>query len=187
MKHHKVLGLTLGLGGVSFIMVGCGGHSSADQAREDSIRVADSIAAVEADLAQMRADSLMRDSVLGVEAVEKYKDAVILTPGNKNKKLVPESTFYKIDWTCTLANNAGITMTPADYQVVFDETFEDGNVDGLFDVTKQRSIKGVNLPVDSTAQVVLTGRANTKELSNPAVKMLISEEDFIARYKAAHK
>ena len=100
---------------------------------------------------------------------------------------MPESSFYKVDWTCTVVNNSGITMTPADYQVTYDETFEDGNADGLFEVTKQRTLKGVTLAPDSTAQVVLTGRANTQDLSKQAIRMLISEEEFITKYKEAHK
>ena len=119
--------------------MGCTGGNNSDRAREDSIRRADSLAKVEADLARAKEDSIMMDSLLLVEAAEIYKDAVTIKPGEKLKKHVPESSFYKVDWTCTVVNNSGITMTPADYQVTYDETFEDGNADGLFEVTKQRT------------------------------------------------
>lgn len=167
------------------IMSACSGKGEAQKEKEDSIRTADSLAVVKLDLEQARQDSIIQDSIIQATAIEKYKDAVTITPGNKDKKHVPETSFYKINWTCTLTNNSGIVMHPGDYQVTFDETFEDGNADGLFDVTKQRTLKGVVLAPDSTAQVVLTGRANTQELSNPGIKMLISEEEFISRYKQA--
>lgn len=165
----------------------CSGKREAEKARLDSIRTADSLAVVEYDLQQARQDSILQDSLLQASLAERYKNALSLNPVEKVKNQVPESSFFKIEWTCDVTNNSGIPLTGNDYQITFDETYEDGNADGLFDVTKQRSIKGVSLSPDSTAQVVLTGRANTQELSNPKIKMLISEEEFLARLRQARK
>ena len=71
--------------------------------------------------------------------------------------------------------------------MTYDETFKDGNAGHLFDVTQQRTLKGKLLAVDSTTNFVLTGRSNTQNLSNPGIKMLISEEEFVNRYKEAKK
>ena len=187
-KHlmKKTLVFSVGFIFMASIAASCSGHGAGDKAREDSIRGADSIALVQAATHQTREDSLMQDSVLEAQARELYPNAISIEPGKKDKQLVHQSSFYKIDWTCTLKNNSGIVITPSDYQVVYEETFTDGDAGSLFDVTKERTLKGMALQPDSTAQVVLTGRANTQELSNPHIRMLIPEEDFIQRYKTLH-
>ena len=169
------------------MLTGCSGGSNTEKERQDSIRRADSIAALEAAMEQARLEAIQNDSILKEKAIELYAHAITIEPGNKDKRHVPESSFYKIDWECTVKNNTNIRFSAADYQVTYDETYEDGNADGLYDVTKQRTIKGVELQPDSTAQVVLTGRSNTQDLSKPAIKMVISEEDFINKYINANR
>ena len=176
---------------IVFIMVillsDCVGKGQEDRKGEDSIWYADSITALEAVLEQARIDSIFQDSTLNKIAEDLYEKAVEIEVINKSREPVPETSFYKVEWKCNVKNNTNLRFGPSDYQITFDETFEDGNADGLFEVTHSRYLRGVDLPGDSIAEVLLTGRANTQDLSNPAIKMLITEEEFIMRFKNANR
>ena len=52
---------------VLLLMAGCSGHGTAEKTKEDSTRIADSIAQVEAANEQARLDSLRQDSIAKVE------------------------------------------------------------------------------------------------------------------------
>ena len=65
-------------GGVALLlMASCAGRGSSEKAREDSVRIADSIAQVETATAaaeQARQDSIRQDSIAKAEAASQYDD-----------------------------------------------------------------------------------------------------------------
>ena len=121
-----------------FLLCSCGGQN-AEKMREDSIRRADSLAAAEATAEQERLEAMQRDSIVAANAGQKYDNAISITPGKKNKKHVPESSFYSIQWPCTITNNTDITLSPDDYQISFVETYEGQDKYGDFVDKMQRA------------------------------------------------
>lgn len=162
------------------------GNTAAD--KEDSIRAADSLAALEAQIEQQRQQQALNDSLWKEEAEQQYQNAITITPGKKDVKHMEESSFYRVTWPCTLTNNTPVALSPNDYEVTYQETYE-GHSDGgdLTMLTKTHKQRGPQLPPDSIGEVSLTGKDATQDLLNPEVKLLMSESDFINKYIEAKK
>ena len=79
-----------------FLMTNCSGNGTTEKTSEDSIRIADSIAQVEAAQAaaeQARQDSIRQDSIAKAEVAAKYDDLV-------NEYVSNANIFYKKARTC---------------------------------------------------------------------------------------
>lgn len=167
------------------LLASCAGGQSEEKAREDSIRRIDSIAQAAAAAEQARLDSIRQDSIMMEEIEVQFKNPISLTPGKKAFKQLPEHTDKIVNWPLTLVNNTSITLSPSDYKITYIEEFEDMDAEGTLDFyTKNRTLKGPELAPGATATATIHDNS-TEDVRNPRVKLTISKEEFIRRYKEA--
>lgn len=168
------------------LMAGCSGNGASEKANEDSIRIADSIAKVEAAQAaaeQARLDSIAMDSIMQIAIDDQYKNAITLNPGKKAVKQLFEHTDKVIDWPLSLTNNTDITLSPQEYTIMYVEEYEDTTPYGDLEmVKKNRNLVGPELTPGTTA-VATIHNPGTEDIFNPKVKLLISKEEFAKRFK----
>ena len=168
------------------LMAGCSGNGASEKANEDSVRIADSIAKVEAAQAvaeQARLDSIAMDSIMQITIDDQYKNAITLNPGKKAVKQLFEHTDKVIDWTLNLTNNTDITLSPQEYTITYVEEYEDTTPYGDLEMFKKnRNLVGPELAPGATA-VATIHNPGTEDIFNPKVKLLISKEEFAKRFK----
>lgn len=177
----KIVLLLAALFSTMSIVVSCSGNAGDRQ--EESIPQADSVRATEGSRGMVFQRRPTNYYIYNAEAVDLYKSAISIEPGKKAEKKVPKQSFYEIDWTCTVTNNTPVTFFPDDYEIVYKETYEARDKSGgLTKLTKIRSEKGPELAPGASVEVVLSGKDATLDLSMPAVKIKMPEEDFIKKY-----
>ena len=103
------------------VMVSCSGNHGVEKGRDDSARIADSIAQVEAAKAaaeQARLDSIRQDSIMQKQIDDEYKNGLNVTVG-KTKSVNGEGTYNELTMTFIVENNTNITWEADDYDITF--------------------------------------------------------------------
>ena len=163
---------------VSCMNLSCSGGASEEQARQDSIRVADSIA-------QAEAEEAIQDSLLEIEIAEKYKAGIELIAGKVKEKWRDDYTWPDLTMPINLINNTGIDLEPEDYTITYTEEYED-QVDGFLEVLKRkRTMKGPELPAGESTESKIFCEVSAG-IKNPKAKLKIKKEEFAERYRAEH-
>ena len=99
-----------------FLLTSCVGKRNSEKTREDSARVADSIAQVEA--AKAVVEQARQDSILLYQINEEYQKGLILTTGNI-KGVNAEGTYNELTMKFIVENNTNITWDANDYNITF--------------------------------------------------------------------
>ena len=172
------------------LMAGCSGNGASEKANEDSIRIADSIAKVEAAQAaaeQARLDSIRQDSINSIEIEKQYSNALTLNLDKRKKKETyqGDNQCAGIYWPLIVKNNTDITLTPADYTITYVGHDEIQDNEGyLVHYNKKESLKVPELQPQSSETVILSVPVGKYfSISDPKVKLLISKEEFAKRFR----
>lgn len=110
-----------------------------------------------------------------------YSVAITFVPGEVTRKDVPGVYLLQCTMPLTIQNNTAISFSPEDYEISYEYIVED-TVDGeLVDTAKKGSLKGPELPANSSVETsIVEGGLG---LENPSVKLTINKEEFEKRYK----
>ena len=171
-------------------MISCSGESASEKAREDSVRIEDSISQVEAAKAvaeQTRLDSIRQDSINSIEIEKQYSNALHLNLNKKEKKETyqGDNQYPRIYWPLIVKNNTDITLTPDDYTITYVGHGETQDREGyLVDYDKKETLKVPELKPQSSETVILSVPVGKYfSISDPKIKLRISKEEFAKRYK----
>ena len=171
------------------LMASCSGKGAFEKQDEDSTRIADSIAQVEATQVaaeQARQDSIRQDSINSIEIDKQYSNALSLNlnKGKKKETYQGDNQCAGIYWPLIVKNNTDITLTPDDYTITYVGHDEIQDDDGyLVPYDKKESLRVPELQPQSSETVILSVPVGKYfSISNPKIKLLISKEEFIKRY-----
>ena len=124
-------------------------------------------------------------------AEEQYANAITLVPGKKKDFWDPgdESPYDEtnIVWNCTVTNNSDVPLKANDYTISYKHIYFGDDFDRT--LSKIRTIKGPDLNPGESKTITIDSRklrSNTKDIKSPSVKLKISKEKFIERYKQSH-
>ena len=118
----------------------------------------------------------MQDSII----LTQYENAITITEGKTDRKYEGESSIPMIILPLTITNNTDVALQPSDYEIIFNEIYED-TVDGMIvEKAKENSVEGPELPAKSYVEYTISKR--TEDIKNPQVKLKISKEKFAEKF-----
>ena len=178
------------------MMASCAGKEGAEKANDESAEAGDSITQVETaqkaeEAAKAEADIARQDSITSIEIAKQYSKALELNlnKGKKKETYKGDNQSAGIHWPLIVKNNTDITLTPDDYTITYvghDEIQDDEGY--LVPYDKKETLKVPELKPHSTETVILSVPAGKYfTISNPKIKLRISKEEFIKRYKETNK
>lgn len=164
-------------GAIALLLVvsSCGSKNGGTDVAARKAEIADSIA--QAELEQQR-----QDSIREVEIRALYVNAITIEAGkpSKNPSMVCEG--YDVNLPCTVTNNTPITIDASDYSLTCTETISVCSDGSDPDIQQENTAKSKNLEPGESIKITFVGNG-VEDLSNPKVKLNISEENFVNRVK----
>ena len=110
-----------------------------------------------------------------------YSVAITFVPGEVTRKDVPGVYLLQCTMPLTIQNNTDISFSPEDYEITYEYIIEDAVNGELVDTPKPGTLKGPELPANSSVETaIIEGGLG---LENPSVKLTINKEEFERRYK----
>lgn len=170
MKTNRILSIVF-VAALGAVTVACGPskEEKAEAARQESIRVADSIAKVAAE-----------DSMRRVELKDLYANGLTIEVTDKSKRYSMTCEGEDVVLTCRVTNNTPISLSADDYKLTCTERYETCSDGTSPDAYTSISGKSVDLAPGESATVKFSDRCIV-DLSNPKAKLKMSEEEFIEK------
>lgn len=164
-------------GAIALLLIAssCGSKGGSINAAAREAEIADSIA-------QAEQEQQRQDSIREVEIRTLYANAITIEADKLVKTASMTCEGYDVKLPCTVTNNTPITIDASEYSLSCTETISVCSDGSEPDIQQENTTKSKNLEPGESAKVSFVGNC-VENLSNPKVKLNISEENFVSRVK----
>lgn len=164
------------ISGCLFLFACSGNNSQTTSSNDANDLKADSIAAEQAKIEELRNDSLMN-----LEIDKQFESPLSITTG-KAKTVWPEESSVPVStMPYTIHNNTDVPFTSEDYKITYSYVIEE-DIDGMLeDVTKKGKSDGIEVDANSDAEGSI--KLKGSDIKNVKVEINISKEEFTQRFK----